>query len=92
MYVRHCRRFSQEAIFKFVLSEACVFLNLPNVRGCVVVTHLSVIPKICVISATIAEVNADPLSVMRVFGKYECYVMISINTFASFAAVASIGG
>ena len=75
-------------IFEFVLREACVLPNLPIVCGCLVVAHLSVIPKICVISATIFEVNADLLSVMRVVGRYACFVMISINTLATFAGVA----
>ena len=70
---------SPEADFKFVLSEACVLSSLPRVCGCLVVAHLSVMPKICVISAIIVEVNADPLSVMRTVGRYECFVMISLS-------------
>ena len=57
----HWRRYSPEAIFKFVLRE-----------GCFVVAHLSVIPKICKISATMIKVNADRLSVMRVVDTFEC--------------------
>ena len=57
-----------------------------------VVAHLSGISKICVISVTIVEMNADPLSVMGVVGRYECFVMISISTLATFAAVASNSG
>ena len=66
--------------------------SLPIVCGCFVVAHLTVVPNNCVISATIVEVNADSLSVMRVVDNYDCFVMISINTLATFAAVASISG
>ena len=45
-----------------------------------------------VISATIIEVNAEALSVMKVVGEYECFVIISIITFAVLAAVASTDG
>ena len=48
--------------------------------------------QVLCISATIVEVNADPLSMMRVVGRYECFVMISISTLTTFAAVASISG
>ena len=78
-----------EAIFKLVLSEACVLSSLPIVCGCFVVAHLSVLPKI---SAMMVDVNADPLSVIRVVGKYECFVIMSIITLATFVAVASISG
>ena len=62
------------------------------VCGCLVVAHFNVIPSISVIPSEIFEVNADPLSVMSVVGKYECFVIISIMTLATFAAVASVSG
>ena len=86
------RRFSAEAILKLVLSEACVLSRLPIVCGCFIVAYTSVIPKICVTTATMVEINADPLSVMRVVAKYECFVMISIITLDTFATIASISG
>ena len=57
-----------------------------------VVAHLSVLPKIVATSVTIVEVNADPLFVMGVDGRYECFVIISFITLATFGAVASING
>ena len=91
-YLCHCRRYSPDAIFKLVLSDACVLSNLPIVCGCFVVAHLRVMPIICVISAMILDVNAVPLSVIMVVGKKECLVMISINALATFVAVASVSG
>ena len=91
-YLCHCRRYSPEAIFKLVLSEACVLSSLPIVCGCFVVAQLSVMPKIWVISAMMVDVNADPLSVKIVVGKYDCFVIMSIITLATFVAVASISG
>ena len=83
---------SPEAIFRLVFREACILSSFPIVCWCLVVAHLIVMPKMRVISATNIEVNAEPLSVMRVLGKYECFVIISIITFAVLAAVASTNG
>ena len=69
-----------------------VLSNFPIVCGCFVVVHLSVIPKICVISAIIVEVIAVPLSVLSVVGKYEYLVIISMITFATLIADASVKG
>ena len=49
-------------------------------------------PNILVYSSIIIDVNTDPLSVNSVVGRYECLVIISINTFAVDVAVASISG
>ena len=86
------RRYYPEAIFKLVFREACFLPSLPVVCGCFVVAHVSGIPKILATSAIIVEISADPLSVMRVVGKNECFVIISNITLATFAAVASISG
>ena len=56
-YLCHWRRYSPKAIFKFVLRMAWDLSNFPIVCGCLVVAHLSVMPKIWVISATTVEVN-----------------------------------
>ena len=65
-------------------------LKFPNCLRMFFVAHLSVLPKICVISAIIAEVNAGPLSVISVVGKYECLVIMSMSTFATMIADASV--
>ena len=46
-------------------------------------------PRICVFSVINFDVNAVPLSVMIVVGRYACFVKMSIRTFAAFQAVAS---
>ena len=56
--MEHSCWFTADAIVRFVFNEACVRSNFPIVCGCLVVTHLSVIPKLCAISAIIVEVNA----------------------------------
>ena len=90
-YLCHWGRYSPEAIFKRILSEACVLSSLPIVcGGCFVVAHISVMPKIWVISAMMVDVKAEALSVMRVVGKYECFVIMSIIILATLVAVASI--
>ena len=80
------------AIFRFFLSKKCVCSNFPIVCRCFGVAHLSVIPKICVISAIIVGVKAVPLSVMSVVGRYACLVMMSMSTFAKLIAGASVRG
>ena len=91
-YLCHCRRYSPHAILRFVFSEAWVRSNFPIVCGCFVVAHLSVMPKICVISAIIVDLNAVPLSVMSVVGKYACLVIMSMSAFATLIADASVRG
>ena len=51
--------------------------------------HLSVIPKFFVSCALVFDVYVVPLSVMMVVGKSQCFVNMSINTFAVFEEVAS---
>ena len=70
----------------------CGRSKYPIVCGCSVVAHLRVIPKICVISAMIVEVNAVPLSLLSVVGRYACLVIISMSTFATLMAEASVRG
>ena len=40
----------------------------------------------------IVEVNAVPLSVIGVVGKYACFVILSVSTFATLIAEASVRG
>ena len=74
----------------FVLSEAWVRSNFPIACGCLVVAHLSVIPKSWVISTIFVEVNADPLFVLSVVGRYAFLVIISMRTFAILIADAYV--
>ena len=77
-------------LFEISLSKACVRSSFAIVCGCVVVAHLSVIPKVCVVSAIIVEVNAVPLSVQSVVGRYACLVIMSMSTFATMIADLSV--
>ena len=67
-------------------------ISYPIVCRCFVVAHLSVMSKICVISATIVEVNAVPLSIMSVVGRYTRLAITSMSTFATLISDASALG
>ena len=82
--------YSPHAVFRFVFNEACVRANFPIVCGCLVVAHFCVIPKICVISAIVVEVNAVPLTVISVVGRHACLVMMSMSNFATLIPYASV--
>ena len=76
--------------FEFVLRDACVRSNFPINCGCLVVAHFSVILKNCVNSAKTVELKAVPLSVISVVCKFACLVIISMMTFATLIADASV--
>ena len=54
--------------------------------------HLSVISSILFIFSLNIEIHTDLLSVSSVVGKYECLVMMSLDTLATDVTVASTKG
>ena len=93
--VQNCERqifkpLSPHAIFKFVLGDACVRFSFHINCECLIGTHFTVFPKICVISTYIVEVKAVLLSAISVIGRYACLLLMSTITFARLVADASV--